>query len=60
MEDKFEQWRDTLGEDDISEIILNRLGEEAVEDMLREQFIEDEQDRAEYEGEMQFEMERGN
>lgn len=60
MEDRFEQWRDGLNIEEVGEIILTRLGEETVEDMLWEQFIEDEEDRAEYEGEVQFELERGN
>ena len=60
MEDRFEQWRDGLSIEDMGETILTRLGEDTVEDMLREQFVEDEEDRAEYEGEIQFEIERGN
>lgn len=60
MEDRFEQWRDGLSIEDMGEIILTILGEDTVEDMLWEQFVEDEQDRAEYEGEIQFEIERGN
>ena len=60
MEDRFEQWRDGLSIEDMGEIILTRLGEDTVEDMLWEQFIEDEEDRADYEGELQMEDERGN
>ena len=60
MEDRFEQWRDSLADDEVGEIIIARLGEEEVEYMLWEQFVENEQDRAEYEGEIQSEIERGN
>lgn len=60
MEDKYDEWRDGLDVDEIADIVLARLGEDTVEEMLWEQFIEEEQDREEYEGEIQFELERGN
>ena len=60
MEDRFEEWRDSLRNDEVGDIIVDRIGEDTVEDMLWEQFVEDEEDRAEYEGEIQFEIERGN
>ena len=60
MEDRYDEWRDRLGDYEVAEIIVGRLGSDTIEDMLWEQFVEDEQDRAEYEGEIQFEMERGN
>lgn len=60
MEDRFDEWRDRLDDDEVAEIIVGRLGADTVEDMLWEQFTEDEEDRADYEGELQMEMERGN
>ena len=60
MEDRYDKWRDSLYDEDVAEIVVARLGDDTVEEMLWEQFIEDEQDREEYEGEIQFEMERGN
>lgn len=60
MEDRFDEWRDRLEDDEVAEIIVGRLGDDTVEEMLWEQFIEDEEDRADYEGELQMEMERGN
>ena len=60
MEDRYDEWRDRLGDYEVAEIIVGRLGSDTIEDMLWEQFVEDEQDRAEYEGEIQFEIERGN
>lgn len=60
MEDRYDEWRDRLDNDEIAEIMVSRLGSDTVEEMLWEQFIEDEEDRADYEGELQMEMERGN
>lgn len=60
MEDRYDEWRDRLDDDEIAKIIVARLGDDTVEEMLWEQFIEDEEDRADYEGELQMEMERGN
>ena len=60
MEDRYDEWRDRLDDGEVAEIIVSRLGSDTVEEMLWEQFIEDEEDRAEYEGEIQFEMEKGN
>lgn len=60
MEDRYDEWRDRLDDDEVAEIIVGRLGSDAVEEMLWEQFIEDEEDRYDYEGELQMEMERGN
>lgn len=60
MEDRFDEWRYSLSDSDVAEIVVERLGTDSVEDILWEQFVEDEQDREEYEGEIQFEIERGN
>ena len=60
MEDRFDEWRDRLDDGEVAEIIVNRLGDDTVEEMLWEQFIEDEEDLADWIGEMQMEMERGN
>ena len=60
MEDRYDEWRDRLDDDEVAEIIVGRLGDDIVEEMLWEQFIEDEEDRYDYEGELQMEMERGN
>lgn len=60
MEDRFDEWRDRLDDDEVAEIIVGRLGDDTVEEMLWEQFIEDEEDLADWIGEMQMEMERGN
>lgn len=58
MDEKFEAWMDGLSIEDKGEIIMERLGEFNVEDMLWEQFIEDEEDREHMIGEMQMEQER--
>ena len=60
MEDRYDEWRDRLDDDEVVEIILGRIGDDTVEEMLWEQFIEDEEDRDDYYGELQMEMERGN
>ncbi len=60
MEDRYDKWRYGLDDNEVAEIIVERLGSDTVEDMLWEQFVENEEDRAEYEGELQMEMERGN
>ena len=60
MEDRFDEWRDRLSDDEVAEIVVERLGSDNVEDMLWEQFIEDEEDREHMIGEEQMENERGN
>lgn len=60
MEDRYDEWRDRLDDDEVAEIIMGRLGDDTVEEMLWEQFVENEEDRADWVGEMQMEMERGN
>ena len=60
MEDRFDEWRDRLSDDEVAEIVVERLGSDNVEDMLWEQFIEDEEDREHMIGEAQMEDERGN
>lgn len=60
MEDRFDEWRDRLSDDEVAEIVVERLGSDNVEDMLWEQFIEDEEDREHMIGEAQMENERGN
>ena len=58
MEDRFDEWRDRLDDDEVAEIIVGRLGDDTVEEMLWEQFVEDEEYRDDYEGELQMEMQR--
>lgn len=60
MGDRYDKWRDRLDDDEVAEIIMGRLGDDTVEEMLWEQFVEEEEDRSDYEGELQMEMERGN
>ena len=60
MEDRFDKWRDRLSDDEVAEIVVERLGSDNVEDMLWEKFIEDEEDREHMIGEEQMENERGN
>lgn len=58
MDDKFVEWRESLDVDDVVAIIVNRVGDDSIEELLWEQFIEDEQDRVEWIGEQQMENER--
>lgn len=60
MEDRFDEWRDRLNNYEVVEILVYILGYDTVEEMLWQQFIEEEEDRYDYEGELQMEMERGN
>lgn len=60
MEDRYDEWRDRLDNDEVVEILVDRLGYGNVEEVLWQQFIEEEEDRYDYEGELQMEMERGN
>lgn len=60
MEDRYDEWRDRLYYHEVAEIIMGRLGDDTVEEMLWEQFIEEEEDLENYEAELQMEMEMGN